>query len=497
MKADQLIQHLVSITTELPVTGGAGLTVSVSFRPGLNILSGANGTGKTQLLQAIKQGRGQLVYNPPSGLRSYAISPKRNAERRAQDQLVQQLRQQSRDHERYVAEGINIQLQDNVFQNYSSFGELFFLLFEQESKDGEKRIDHMHAIACELQQVVQKIFPSYSFHAEWNSQLGAPTGYLMKNGGVKVPLDKTSLGEQEALSLAANMYAMRDKIDLFLIDEPEVHLNWQVERSLFDFLNWFSDEYKKQVIVVTHSRVVFLAPYLEKTQFVKWVDNTLHVVSKPDSEIVSLLSGEAIQIVKLGGTNCKTVFVEDKSHELVVNALVEILKAEVSVVKCGNSSNVVSLNRASIRDDGWRECLFLIDKDGQGKPKNTDNSLVQTKEYCIENFCFSVSHLATIFSKPECQIQTILLESIKETKEKLFGSGKGLSFLVERLLPNDINDDLFNDLDCSVLLPKLCAKNNVTEQVLICKMVAKLHEHKQLKERFPNELIDFISVEMT
>jgi len=37
----------------------------------------------------------------------------------------------------------------------------------------------------------------------------------------------------------------KDLVQVYLIDEPEIHLNWQLEEKLFEFLNWFSNEYKK------------------------------------------------------------------------------------------------------------------------------------------------------------------------------------------------------------------------------------------------------------
>lgn len=77
----------------------------MEFTPGLNIISGENGTLKTQLLQALRSGSGEpaLLGQP---LRMQAISPKRNSDRRAAEQILQVFRQNNRTWESSVSERI-------------------------------------------------------------------------------------------------------------------------------------------------------------------------------------------------------------------------------------------------------------------------------------------------------------------------------------------------------------------------------------------------------
>src|SRR5213595_966878 len=82
------------VTAKLDVLGGL-LRGTMEFTPGLNIISGENGTLNTQLLQALRGGSGvQSSLGAP--LRMQTISPKRNSERRATEAILQYFRQHNR-----------------------------------------------------------------------------------------------------------------------------------------------------------------------------------------------------------------------------------------------------------------------------------------------------------------------------------------------------------------------------------------------------------------
>ena len=48
-------------------------------------------------------------------------------------------------------------------------------------------------------------------------------------------IEALSLGETSILALALNVYTTRNSNDVYLIDEPEIHLNWHLEQQLFEF----------------------------------------------------------------------------------------------------------------------------------------------------------------------------------------------------------------------------------------------------------------------
>lgn len=185
------------------------LTGRLSFEPHLNLISGENGTLKTKLLQEIKQGK----YLPaPAGTepRIQAISPKRNSERRAVTTIIQQLRQNNRTRDTYLAERLSAQMQDVQYQEYPSVGELFFLEFQYRARDGGEQVVHMDAVAEDFNSVVEAVFPEYKLLAKWDPTTGSPSLAILKGGNNEVPLEALSLGEQEVLSLITNLHVSRE-----------------------------------------------------------------------------------------------------------------------------------------------------------------------------------------------------------------------------------------------------------------------------------------------
>ena len=100
-------------SASLPVKGSKQ-AVALEFGSGLNILSGVNGTGKTQVLAGLKQG--QYIADGDSQPRVAAFSPQRNSERRTIEQIVQAVRSQGKGSQAYAAEGAAATLQDNTFE---------------------------------------------------------------------------------------------------------------------------------------------------------------------------------------------------------------------------------------------------------------------------------------------------------------------------------------------------------------------------------------------
>ncbi len=140
--------HLV--TANLNILSGL-LQGTMEFTPGLNIISGENGTLKTQLLHALRGGAA-VASEPGVALRMQTFSPTRNS--------------------------------------------------------------------------------------------GAPRINMSKNRNVEFPIEALSMGEQEVLSLILSVNTSRENVDVYLIDEPEVHLNWHLEERLFAFLDDFCTKAK-------------------------------------------------------------------------------------------------------------------------------------------------------------------------------------------------------------------------------------------------------------
>ncbi len=76
------------VSAEVNIFNGF-LAGSIPFERGLNILSGENGTGKTQLLREIKLGH--IKTSSADTLRILAFSPKRNSERKNIERIAQEI----------------------------------------------------------------------------------------------------------------------------------------------------------------------------------------------------------------------------------------------------------------------------------------------------------------------------------------------------------------------------------------------------------------------
>lgn len=155
----------------------------MEFGPGLNLIGGENGTLKTKILQQLRDGNVTVASDPTKALRIQSISPKRNSERRAADQILQQFRQQNRTLDALLTERLAAQISDSGFENYPSIGDLFYLVFEHRTKDGGDRRARMDEIVAEFNVVIRSIFREYTLVAEWNQVSGAPRIRMSKGQG--------------------------------------------------------------------------------------------------------------------------------------------------------------------------------------------------------------------------------------------------------------------------------------------------------------------------
>lgn len=463
----------------------------IDFLPGLNIICGENGTLKTKLLQSLKSE--QYNSSTSSRPRIQAISPKRNSERRALEQAIQFMRQNNRNYDTYIGEAGGQQLNDRTFANYPSLVELFFYSYDRKCRDGSAPTLHMKNVETEFNEVVGSVFPEYEIAAEWNASQGRPMVQISKRGNIVVPIEELSLGEQEVLSLIANIYVSKDAYETFLIDEPEVHLNWGLEERLFDFLNDFCGKYEKQMIVVTHSRAVFLPQFISKVQFLVWNEQQRVVPTKeitPDQR--RRIAGEAISVLKLGGTEVPTVFVEDKIHGLIVDKLAKTIDVSIATAQCGTKSNVRSLFKRSKQDGGWSNSLFVEDGDNEGPPPFAGEDFLHIDKYCMENYLLDFRVITSRWGLPETDIKEKLFSCIDNSKEKILGKNKFLDFLWDQFRSDQLTPSLLAKLDASIVLECFCKKLDSTVSDYIASYIEEAKTLGMLEEVFPSGLVGWI-----
>lgn len=427
------------------------ISFTIEFNRGLNIVAGENGTGKTRLLQSIKSGTGVIAYDSESFVvhRVFAINPKRNSERHELNQIVQKMRQQNRSYTNFSQEAVNKHFNNGGFDNYSSFGELFMYYFDKLDRAGGDRKVSMESIVSEFNTVIESVFTDYEISANWNTEQGLPMPTIKKRG-MEVPITGLSCGEAELFSLVLNLYTLRDQFDIFLIDEPETHLNWHLEKLLFSYLAKFTEEYGKQLIIATHSRVVVDPEFRNYSQFLIWDNAKVSVTKQLPKNQREKLVEDAYETLKIGGFTDYTIFCEDESHKDYFDELCLSLGVEdFYSSKCGDSSNVKSLYRRNLADGGWQNSLFVIDGDGQGQWKDAGKGFIKLKKYCIENYAFNLSATDEAYEKTCDEVKLKLVELLKDKKSKLFNKSKSLEFLVDLLDSSHISQARIDQLDGS------------------------------------------------
>ena len=450
--------HVKSVRMDL---WNGGFTETLAFQPGLNILSGENGAGKTMVLKAIRQGSGVARDGLPEGqaLRIHSMSPKRNSERRAAAEALRQVRQNDQLLTQSQTQRLNNTINDYAVETYLGLADLFFSTYEARCKEaGGDQTQIMHSVIAEYNSTLKQVFPNYELRAKWVPKIG-PDLSLFKDGQNEVPLQALSCGEQEALSLIFNLTASSDLTDVFLVDEPEVHLNWHLEERLFTFFAHFCEAQGKQMIVATHSRTIFTSRFLPKVQFLAWQDGKVRCSADISPETRRRLAGEAIEIVRLGEFSRLTFFVEDDAHETVVDALATEYGALANVVRCGDKSQVRAMFRLAEKEGGWKHAHFVEDGDGEGPSKEFVHArFVHLERYCMENYLLDYETLGKLTNKTTSELQQLVYGALKERSGDLFRKVKSLSFVLNQLQPSDMTTANLKDVDASLLLGPVLKK---------------------------------------
>ena len=482
---------------------------TINFQNGLNILSGENGTAKTTILKRIKEycnnNSGDIVIESndpqvksPNQLQIFAMSPKRNAEKSGLDQVFARLRRENKTFDTFFNETRNKVIVDTTFDSYSSFGELFIYYYDLSMKGGDKTPKSVtEAITTEFNSVLKQVFPTYEIAAQWEATSDKPVLKLKVNDVGFIDLQQISCGQSEVMSLMFNLYVSRDKYHVYLIDEPEIHLNWNLERGVFEFLDWFCTTYSKQVILTTHSRIIFKDKFIPKCIFLTWNKKVLEVKSSISEREREAIVGDIATNVLVAAPDPRSFFVEDIAHKNAIDALASHFGKPATVVVCGDSDNVKSLFRLTLaKSSSWADRgYFIVDGDNQGPIKefSGETRFIKLSRYSIESYLFNTATMTKALSINENDLRAFLLDTIKNHRQKIFSKGGKASKLAQELVlklkPEDLNDGFFAILDCSDMLPFVLDKYHLSAELLWSKFVGQAATDHVLEKVFDKELL--------
>src|SRR3989344_1025776 len=433
---------------------------------GLNIVSGLNGTGKTEFIKKIKAGIEVLLFDGTavnsSSLNIFAISPKRKVDSKTIEDISQEYKTQNKSRKQWEEFIKNLQIKSSEFDPYPSFPELFVQVYENkvdtESKTKEVAVKETKN---EFNQVLKMVFPDYEIAAKWiiddSIKQGKLNLQIKKFDLEPINHEQLSTGEREVLALIFSIYASKDLEDIILIDEPEIHLNWNLEKGLFQFLDWFCKNFGKQIIVVTHSRIIFDKQFTPNVQYFVWREKKIKVEKDlPDNE-KSQIAGEAIQTLSLVlSPTVPTFIAEDNAHDIVVSKIANVLGKSIQVVIAHGKSNVDMFYQLS-KKEGWGNIFFLIDGDNQGQ-KYSDQNFIQLSKYCIQNYFLEIEILSAMSGKTADEVK----EAIKNSLNRLTNSNNYLPFkklseltdihnfpfeILDSLDADKITSEVFSSLD--------------------------------------------------
>ena len=435
---------------------------SVQMLNGLNIISGVNGSGKTLFLSYIQQSKNdpnKIEINENLPLLIASFSPKRNAQRILIEQAQQLVRQDINAEQNTLNAFLNQQLQDDGVQTIKSISEYLILSTDKIVDNGDKTKEQATTIIKnDYSKILEMIF-EYNLEFSWNPTTRKYESKIKKDSEY-LEFNKLSSGENALISLIFAIFYSKDSADVYLIDEPEVHLNWQLEEKLFIFLNWFSNEYSKQMIIVTHSRVCFTSPFNEMSKFFLWDSGKIIIKDRPDERLVSLLSGDVVKIVNGITANDKMLYLEDQTQENVIKKIADKIHINLEIIKLGNCDNVKKQAEA-FKKLNIDNVYFLIDNDNKSiVPGGSYHAnLIQLKKYCIENYLLNEDILSAIDkNNPKKIIKEQIFHSIREVDSQNFVP-------IKTLLNNyDIlNDEILDRIDASKFIKNLYTKLGYTD----------------------------------
>ena len=428
MNEDGLVKFLASATTSgykdlegLDFLHG----LIVDLNPHLNLISGINGSGKSKLLSEIEQQSRQ------AGLRVAVYSPSRSIEIRKFKQSVQEIFSSQRKIKDDLKNAYNRKLEELSHQTYPPFSDIVLYHYHEArnvTPEGVDQITILKRTVREFNNILRRLYSEYQIVDLKLEEADVPDFVIKKFGFLKVTTDQLSVGETESISLAFQLYEARDEYDVFLIDEPEIHLNWSFEKYFFDYLNWFAKEYDKQIVVATHSMIVFEEGYKNISKFLEINRKAKHfaISSNPTSETIDALRTRVFKIVNDPSGN-HVVFVEDHIHKIVIETLAKISGAQklVDVIEVHNAKGGVESAYKLFASNSIPSVItnvsFLTDGDNQPDKFPGDNHFIKLAQYDMEGcLMYDLDIVSAVLGVTKSNVQSTIKSKMASSQDPVW-----------------------------------------------------------------------------
>ena len=172
----------------------------------------------------------------------------------------------------------------------------------------------------------------------------SPIKILIQTPEGKVDIDYLSSGEKEILSVFANLLKLKLKNSIILFDEPDLHLNQEIERKIIDTLKGLGEN--NQFWIATHSFGIMNSVDFKELYRLEHFRGENQIVRVFDDEekfsTFKSVAGDA-GLITLGE---KIVFLEgiEYTDKHILETWFEDQKDKITFVSSGSVSNVLRIS---------------------------------------------------------------------------------------------------------------------------------------------------------
>jgi predicted ATPase len=468
--------------------------IKIEFKYPITAMAGANGVGKTTILQTIAC----LFHNDDKTYRPYRLS---NAKHQPPYYRFSDFFVFTRDEENFK-KGIKIKYffdgkvynikRDNRWSKYERRPKRYvdyigvsrvlpsyeFSTFKNTFK-GNYKISNKKKLDDDTKSKISNILNNPLNDIEEISSKKI-SNFKLNNvktqDGLKYSNFNMGAGEEVAISLISRISSLKEN-SLILIEEIELGLHPLAQKRLINELMKIAYKKKLQIIFTTHSPFIFDNLPLEARILLKKIDQNIDIFYNASKNLAFIeLSGDSI--------NKLTIYVED---DIAKNILEHLLSSEITkrikIVDVGDKRNVIKMLSAHIHNPSLGKSLAVLD--GDVKEKDIRNAckdfcrkgLEQTKEY-IEKYILQLPG--------ELAPEKYIFEKIKENKEfqKYIDDSSDFEHFIKMLNLEDHHSLFF---EISKFLNK--TEDGVKHQIIDYFTKTYKDEFREIREKINKELV--------